>query len=88
MSDLISRSALIEKLEEDFPLNWTDSEMELQSECDYMCFIDMVKNQPTAYDVDAVVKEIEKLERPHSAEEWFADVKLRKAIKIIRKGGV
>lgn len=50
-NDLISRSALVSYLEENCPLNWTDSEAEIQAVNDYDDFIKAVKNSHT---IDAV----------------------------------
>lgn len=86
-SDLISRSALLKAIEESKPLNWTDSESEIQADFDYKCFADMVKNQPTAYNVDAVVEQIEEMfgvdPMYYGAEaRWAVD----KAIEIVKAG--
>ena len=43
--DCISREALLTSLEE--PMNWTDSEAEIQQQRDYEGFIDLVKNMPS-----------------------------------------
>ena len=43
--DCISREALLDKLEE--PMNWTDSEAELQEQRDYEGFIELVKSMPS-----------------------------------------
>lgn len=81
MSDLISRKATIQRFIQ-----------ETEDSGSNVMHINTIKRVlqdiDKSYDVDAVVEEIEKLEKPHSAEEWFADVKLRKTIKIIREGGV
>jgi len=57
---LIDADALLQAIEENSPMNWTDSESEIQADIDYKCFADMVKNQPTAYDVDEVIKGLER----------------------------
>ena len=48
--------------------------------------IDMIEAQPTAYDVDAVVNELEEYreENKHEVNSGFIDV----CIDIVRKGGV
>ena len=84
MSDLISRSALIEKLEE----KMFDSKL--------MCpvikltdLIELIDEQPTAYDVETVMAELCK-----EANETTVDfcsgvfVNVESAIDIVRKGGV
>ena len=43
--DCISRQALLDKLEK--PMNWTDSEAELQEQRDYEGFIELVKSMPS-----------------------------------------
>ncbi len=48
----------------------------------------VITHTPTAYDVEKVVAEIKKLEHPYDADCWFADRQLRKAIDIVRKGGI
>lgn len=96
MSRLIDADALIEVIKESRPLNWTDSESELQEDADYNHFIEMVKEQPTAYDIEKVVAELEEAgnQRVENAfggrEEWEAIAYrqgTRKAIELVRKGG-
>lgn len=43
--DCISREALLKNLEE--PMNWTDSEAEIQEQRDYEGFIELVKSMPS-----------------------------------------
>ena len=43
--DCISREALLTSLEE--PMNWTDSEAEIQQQRDYEGFIELVKSMPS-----------------------------------------
>lgn len=103
MGRLIDADALIEVIKESRPLNWTDSESELQEDADYNHFIEMVKEQPTAYDVEKVVAELEREKELHkehyniSIYKDFPDVKQRykqiqlvldKAIEIVKRGGV
>ena len=86
MSDLISRSALIEKLEE----KMFDSKL--------MCpvikltnLIELIDEQPTAYDVDKVVEGLEKEESVKlygSINSGNYMIPLKDAIEIVRKGGV
>lgn len=99
MSRLIDADALIEVIKESRPLNWTDSDSELQEDADYNHFIEMVNAQPTAYDVEKVVAELE--EQKQKADEEYKESfelyhaefwrgrkgGLRKAIEIVRKGG-
>lgn len=44
-NDCISRRALLDNLEK--PMNWTDSEAELQEQRDYYGFIDLVESMPS-----------------------------------------
>lgn len=91
MSDLISRSALLKAIEESKPLNWTDSESEVQADFDYKCFADMVRNQPTAYDVETVVEELQKAESVKcygSRNSGNYMIPLADAIEIVKAGGV
>lgn len=103
MSRLVDADALIEVIKESRPLNWTDSESEIQEDADYNHFIEMVNAQPTAYDVGKVVAELEyqaKLQeylrqnasaRCNDAQaniHRYAEQCYRnKAIEIVRKGG-
>ena len=45
MAEYIDREQLLEQIEE--PMNWTDSEAELQEQADYQAFKNMVENAPT-----------------------------------------
>ncbi|MDF2844757.1 MAG: hypothetical protein K0R00_3183 [Herbinix sp.] len=56
MSDLISRKALIEKISDDrFDISIKDKRK----------LIDSIRKQPTAYDVDKVVEDLEQLKHPY-----------------------
>lgn len=48
MSDYIKREALLKDIEEERPVNWTDSESERQAESDFYKYRDIVMMQPTA----------------------------------------
>lgn len=54
----------------------------LDGKADYMSIRKMIDNQPTAYDVDAVVKQLE-----NEAYNGF-DITLSKATAIVKRGGV
>jgi hypothetical protein len=100
---LVDADALIEVIKESRPLNWTDSDSELQEDADYNHFIEMVNAQPTAYDIEKVVAELEyeaKLQeylrqnasaRGNEAQAHihrYAEQCYRnKATEIVRKGG-
>lgn len=90
MSDLISRSALLDvisKMSFDFGNDTDDTEtiIEMVNEA--------INNQPTAYDVEKVVAELESeydnipFQYENNYEDGFSDG-LLKAIDIVRKGGV
>lgn len=89
MSDLISRSKVISVLEK-------LEEHSLNGKMDISNAIYLLNNQPTAYDIDRVVKELEK-----EAERWEDSGKeykdkceiavgrgLRNSIEIVKQGGV
>ena len=86
MSDLISRSALLKKIAEEYDLNY--GEILINPER----FYEMVEEQPTAYDVEKVVAELEdaKFLMPPENDNHYADngLFLEDAIDIVRKGGV
>ena len=69
MSDLISRSALIKYLTIDGYIPKTIKEA--------------IELQPTAYNVDEVVKEVKEI-----SMKWLGEVRTCNVIKVIRKGGV
>ena len=81
MSDLISRSkviAVLEKLEEH----------SLTGKMDISNAIYLLENQPTSYDIDKVVEELEmemKASSGYSAERVSA---FSRAIEIVKHGGV
>ena len=81
MSDLISRSkviAVLEKLEEH----------SLTGKMDISNAIYLLENQPTSYDIDKVVEELEmemKASSGYSAERVSA---FSRAIEIVKRGGV
>ena len=81
MSDLISRSELIKHFEE----------VQSQEDAiglDFVAIIDEIKEQPTAYDIDKVVEELETnkqnaLEVEESIKEYNV---LNEAIEIVKQG--
>lgn len=81
---LIDADALLQAIEDNSPMNWTDSDSEIQADIDYKCFAEMVKNQPTAYDVDAVVKELRKYNNFLSIQ---ARDFVQTVIEIVKAGG-
>ena len=81
--DAVSRQALIDKLET--PMNWTDSEAEIQEQRDYEGFIELVKSMPsvTPKYTDEEIQKMQELEQAQlekayelgmqiSFEEWLA----------------
>ena len=84
MSDLISRSALLKKIAEEYDLNY--GEILINPER----FYEMVETVPTAYDVDKVVAELEE-EKTMAYDKWDGGSSYKaysQAIDIVRKGGV
>ena len=94
MSDLISRNELINALKVHFDSCFREDGELLYS--DHICtsddvvdLINLVENQPTAYNVDKVIKELEL----HSFELGTDTlpvhyVRLNEAIEIVKQGGV
>ena len=96
MNDLISRSALIERLKEYSNNDWNKSLCAMFSDCVDTC-IDYVENAPTAYDVEKVVEQLEdKLTCEdfgtcgYCQNRWCTRELLDAddAIEIVRKGGI
>lgn len=87
MSDLISRQKLLKELTinrdgkripevniDNFPVTLTISQAK-----------ELIKNAPTAYDVDEVVVQIEKIMEDETIR--FSDQVVRKAVKTVNAGG-
>lgn len=54
-------------------------------------FIDCINNQPTAFDVDEVVQQLEKLienKTSESGDDWYTAECLNEAVDIVKGGGV
>ena len=86
MSDLISRSELIKSFKEHMRTAKDFREIIIN-------IIPTIENQPTAYDVDKVVEELEKLadaSSDHMYEGYFDGKEdgIREAIEIVKQGGV
>lgn len=75
MSDLISRSELINKIRGIVPGS---------QDVDFI--VRLIDNQPTAYDVGKVAAKIKELDNPYDADGWFTSMKLDKAIEIVKQG--
>ena len=88
MSDLISRSALIEEIKQN-DFSWLKDEKEKE-----MC-IHLVKRQPVAYDTDKVVERLEATKDVTKddtvAEQISTNIwnkALSRAIRIVKGGGI
>ena len=91
MSDLISRSELIKHFE-------AIQQQENAVGLDFVAMIDEIKEQPTAYDVDKVVEELNKLDvkaikrykggtfGDYEGTDYY--IKKSDAIEIVKQGGV
>lgn len=99
MSDLISRKALIEEMTEEYKKHYAGTG---KSE-EFTIAMNIVNEQPVAYDIDKVVKRLENQREGYRIREiemlrkgYEYDSKLyhlnqlcfEKAIDIVRKGGV
>ena len=89
MSDLISRSVLLKKIEEEYDLNY--GEILINPER----FYEMVEAIPTAYDIEKVVAELETRQDDIQVDISLHDFYIQGyssaidyAIDIVRKGGV
>ena len=88
MSDLISRSKVISVLEQ-------LKEHSLSGKMDISNAIYLLENQPTAYDIDKVVQELEKIRAKETCNKEKCDTKeicricvVDDAIEIVKQGGV
>ena len=88
MSDLISRSKVISVLEQ-------LEEHSLTGKMDISNAIYLLNNQPTAYDIDKVVDELEKIRAKETCNKEKCDTKeicricvVDDAIEIVKQGGV
>ena len=88
MSDLISRSELIKFFEEHLRTAKDFREIIIN-------IIPTIKNQPTAYDIDKVVEELEKIRAKETCNKEKCDTKeicricvVDDAIEIVKQGGV
>ena len=102
MDDLISRSALIQELEKQCP-DWQKTSMGFLIKGAIDDCIQIVKRQPTAYNVDKVIQEIEEFKDMDNREQHCVETKeldkcgdfddceqcvLGKAISFVKAGGV
>ena len=91
MSDLISRSAVLKQLE-DWKKNWENTEDSYEKTWTLTCidfYIRLITNQPTAYDVEKVVAELED-DLPFIEADDGGGTFIHKAsaIEVVRKGGL
>ena len=93
MSDLISRSALIEILEDYENDDWNKNVSAMLPSVVDDC-IDFIENMPIAYDIDKVVEELDKSSKWVNETNEYGDddgndyIPLSKAIEIVKHGGV
>ncbi len=80
-NDLISRRALIKTLRNRQP------HLDLLASMIVSEVIEIIKEQPTAYDVEKVVEQLEKEFRKYYGYNWDKAPYLIKAIDIVRAGG-
>ena len=97
MSDLISRSALLKIFDHDLKCFETSGKTETEMYISVADMRKMINGQPTAYDVEKVVAELENAshwEEPTFDEDGYCNddswevVYLDKATEIVRKGGI
>ena len=91
MSDLISRSRAIENIWDVFNSYANDSQRfdEYETEAINNAFTVLqktIENQPTAYDLDKVVAELEEMKEKSLSSYAYDEIKT--VIDIVRKGGV
>ena len=93
MGDLISRKALLQKLEgkNSYSVNTATTEQIMKSYA-YADCICIIEHEPTAYDVDKVVEQLQKSNHNYypSIDSYCVSekaVKLKDAIEIVKGGG-
>ena len=97
MSDLISRSSLLEKIS-DYIYDTVNPEKRRMEHIVKAHFIELIEKQPTAFDVDKVIAELEEMIDPNvdfqtgvPCNNWVVDMQneiIKKCIEIVQKGGV
>ena len=89
MNDLISRSTLIEEITS---LSITLNEKQIFSDDAKNTILRIINEQPTAYDVDKVVKELRRVSgngyRDVDGDYVPSMIETKKAIEIVKQGGV
>ena len=86
MDDLISRSALIKVMEKKYEVAEKKAFYSVGLSEGFIVTEEIIKEQPTAYDVEAVVKQIE--EFYPDAEHYVFSGAITDIIEIVRNGGV
>lgn len=84
MSDLISRSEMIKAIEEHY-INLTNDNVPRSIQDFYSEMQKLVYNQPTAFDAEKVVEELEVL---HDLVNDNQKLAVSQSIDIVKKGGV
>ena len=82
---LIDADKLIEVLHESL-----EGDCYLREDYEFMGIDEFIKNQPTAYDVDKVVEELEEYSNADEAERHgtIPVIELDDAIEIVKRGGI
>lgn len=82
---LIDADKLIEVLHESL-----EGDCDLREDYEFMGIDEFIKNQPTAYDVDKVVEELEEYSNADEAERHgtIPVIELDDAIEIVKRGGI
>lgn len=82
---LIDADKLIEVLHESL-----EGDCDLREDYEFMGIDEFIKNQPTAYDVDKVVDELEEYSNADEAERHgtIPVIELDDAIEIVKRGGI
>ena len=91
-NDLISRKALMQEIEKSMNNNpHTEPKVKVNHEQEHKHFMCLLSKQPTAYDVEKVVAELEKLHN-READYYYANsndvIDREDAIDIVKRGGV
>ena len=103
MSDLISRSELLKELESNKLQPTKDTDGFIDGWCEgFNTVVDMIRNQPTAFDTEKVVEQLEEEgqkmaeakpikaygKSSPSCHRYYKAISVKKAIDIVKKGGV
>ena len=91
-NDLISRKALMQEIEKSMNNNpHTEPKVKVNHEQEHKHFMCLLSKQPTAYDVEKVVEELQSLSNAE-ADYYYANsndvIDREDAIDIVKRGGV